>query len=1093
QVIWIGRRPLDDEIQEKISRLAQIGPAPCYIAADAADQTSLQQAYETIRQQFGAIHGVIHSAIVLRDKSLANMDEAQFTSSLAAKVDTSVRLAQVFGGEALDFVLFFSSLQSFTRAAGQSNYAAGCTFQDAFAQRLSHEWPCQIKVMNWGWWGSVGTVAAPAYRQRMAKLGLASIEPKEGMDGLAQLFGSQTGQLALLKTAGQKANVAETIVISPQNYPSVIPVIGPNSRVVFKPDEQSIDTAFRELFQNLLSHQLVAQLQALGLQPDFEGTVTDAATALGIEEQYIRWLEVSFQELARQQYLHSDGQRYSAAGMPVITLDAMWAEWESATAAWAKTPAFRSQIALVETTLQAMTDILCGRKPAVKVIFPDESMNLVESIYKNNPVSDYFNAVLADAVDAFMAERLRHDAQTKLRILELGAGTGGTSATLFDRLRPHAEHMAEYCYTDISPAFLLHAEKEYGGANPYLTCQLFDVTRPLAEQGIETGAYDLVIATNVLHATPDIRQSVRNAKAALRTNGLLMLNEISNGSLFTHLTFGLLKEWWLYEDPELRIPGSPGLSSEKWLTVLADEGFKAIVEPARAAYELGQQIIIAESDGVCRQSAARTPASSIASEDKAAVSPQPTPDYQSQEASDTELRERGITAFKTVLEEVLRVPASKIDGSEPLATYGIDSISVGQLRSALAAKFTDVTDALFFDYQTIEELVMFFLSTQRDALLRWVGSEAREAQQPSQHRPHETPPAETAQQTRSNSYRTAKQPSLANGAEQHHTADRRYPRMQNEPAARTPGAIAIVGMACRFPGAESVDAYWQMLLSNTRADNTGPQKRWPERLTGISHKPPHAWGAFLEDVDSFDPGFFGIPPLHAASIDPQERLFLMSCWHALEDAGYGNDKWLKDFSRTGQDIGVFAGVTTPARSPAASEADLNGAPQTAGISPASIANRVSHTLSLTGPSLTVDTMCSSSLVALHMACECLHSGECSMAIAGGVNLQQNLPRLEAMGLGRLISEDGDCRSFGAGGKGFLPGEGSAALVLKPLDAALHDGDTIHAVIRGSATGHTGATLSYFMPSSQGLKKVMEKAQLHRDAVHRRRACRCRRV
>ena len=172
---------------------------------------------------------------------------------------------------------------------------------------------------------------------------------------------------------------------------------------------------------------------------------------------------------------------------------------------------------------------------------------------------------------------------------------------LQDGQPPYRDQIAEYCYTDISRAFLMHAEREYAPGNPYLTCQLFNVEAPIAGQGIAAGAYDLVIAANVLHATRDIRQTLRNAKALLKHHGLILLNELARNTLFTHLTFGLLDGWWLYEDAELRLPGCPGLSPHSWQKVLEQEGFHSVMFPAQAAHDLGCQIIVAESDGIVRQ------------------------------------------------------------------------------------------------------------------------------------------------------------------------------------------------------------------------------------------------------------------------------------------------------------------------------------------------------------------------------------------------------------------------------------------------------------------------------------------------------------
>ncbi len=199
RVAWIGRRPMDASIAANLDRIAALGQRPLYLQADATDARALARAREAIHADFGPVQGLVHSAIVLKDRALAGMDEARFEASLRAKVDTSVWMAAAFGGEPLDFVLFFSSMQSFLKAPGQSNYAAGCTFADAYARHLARSWPCAVKIMNWGYWGSAGVVADPAYRRRMAELGIGSIEAAEGMDAVERLLGSPRMQLAVVR------------------------------------------------------------------------------------------------------------------------------------------------------------------------------------------------------------------------------------------------------------------------------------------------------------------------------------------------------------------------------------------------------------------------------------------------------------------------------------------------------------------------------------------------------------------------------------------------------------------------------------------------------------------------------------------------------------------------------------------------------------------------------------------------------------------------------------------------------------------------------------------------------------------------------
>ncbi|MEJ2417345.1 MAG: SDR family NAD(P)-dependent oxidoreductase [Exilibacterium sp.] len=166
QVVWIGRQKQGTRITEQIIRLSKLGPAPIYIEADAGNRGSLQAAYMEIKQRFERVNGVINAAIVLRDKTLIAMDEKQFKDCIDAKIDTSVSLVEVFQQEKLDFLLFFSSFSSFSKPAGQSNYAVGCCFQDSYAHFLSQKQLCNAKVINWGYWGKVGVVSSASYRQR---------------------------------------------------------------------------------------------------------------------------------------------------------------------------------------------------------------------------------------------------------------------------------------------------------------------------------------------------------------------------------------------------------------------------------------------------------------------------------------------------------------------------------------------------------------------------------------------------------------------------------------------------------------------------------------------------------------------------------------------------------------------------------------------------------------------------------------------------------------------------------------------------------------------------------------------------------------
>src|ERR1051326_9156615 len=203
RVVWIGRRERDAALDARIRALASSGgEEPWYIRADARKLEELEEAGRRIVERYGEIHGVVQSAIVLRDQSLMRMEEEDFRASLSAKVDVSVNMDRVFGGRQLNFMLFFSSIIAFVKSAGQANYVAGSTFKDSFAQQLQQEREYAVKIMNWGYWGSVGVVAEESYSRAMRQQGVGSIEPEEGMASLERLMESELEQMGVVKTIG---------------------------------------------------------------------------------------------------------------------------------------------------------------------------------------------------------------------------------------------------------------------------------------------------------------------------------------------------------------------------------------------------------------------------------------------------------------------------------------------------------------------------------------------------------------------------------------------------------------------------------------------------------------------------------------------------------------------------------------------------------------------------------------------------------------------------------------------------------------------------------------------------------------------------
>jgi acyl transferase domain-containing protein/SAM-dependent methyltransferase len=289
--------------------------------------------------------------------------------------------------------------------------------------------------------------------------------------------------------------------------------------------------------------------------------------------------------------------------------------------------------------------------------------------------------------------------------------------------------------------------------------------------------------------------------------------------------------------------------------------------------------------------------------------------------------------------------------------------------------------------------------------------------------------------------------------------------------------IAVIGMACRYPGGvNNPDDFWRLLCNGVDAITEIPKERW--NIDSFYDPDPDAagkiltrWGGFLDQVDQFDPHFFGISPREADAMDPQHRLLIQVAWEALEHAGQAPDKL------TGSATGVFTGICVNDYY----QMMVNQEPEkldvylAQGTTHSAAPGRISYLLGLQGPAMAIDTACSSSLVATHLAVQSLRNGECSMALAGGVNTIL-LPEVHiSFSRARMISNDGRCKTFDARADGFVRSEGCGIIVLKRLADAITNGDNILAVIRGSAVNQDGRSNGMTAPNGLAQEALIRSA------------------
>jgi len=434
-------------------------------------------------------------------------------------------------------------------------------------------------------------------------------------------------------------------------------------------------------------------------------------------------------------------------------------------------------------------------------------------------------------------------------------------------------------------------------------------------------------------------------------------------------------------------------------------------------------------------------------------------------------------ALSQIVMDFLKIDADDVDLDTILLDLGFDSIGLTSFSNMVNDKYgLDITPVLFFEYPNIREIAKHLAQDHRDEMLRV-------------HARTDAPSAAVDAGSAGTAPAAPDQPLFAS---------KTALTLRDAPAPADTGRfspgrrfierpIAIVGMSGVMPQADTLDEYWDKL---SKAENNMvtlvPPDRWDwEAYYGDpmaeKNKTRSKWGGFMREVDKFDPLFWGISPREAEMMDPQQRIFLESVWGAIEDSGHR----VSDLA--GTKTGLFVGAATRDYIDlmATNQAELDGY-SASGTSHAILVNRVSFLLNLHGPSAPLDTACSSSLVALHRAIESIHTGSCDMAIVGGVQVMLTPAGHISFGAAGMLADDGKCKTFDSRANGYVRGEGSGAILIKPLEDAIADGDHIYAVVKSTAENHGGKVTMLTAPNPNAqadlLVEAYEKAEIDPRSV-----------
>lgn len=1041
KVILVSRNASSPELTRKF--------ANPNIVLEQIDLTS-EQSVKELLQRHPSIDGIIHSALVLDDAAIMTMSKEKLLAVLAPKVQGTVNLIKAIAHRQFDFVMFFSSIQSFIANAGQANYTAACLAKDALAHLIEDAFNIKTHIINWGFWGEHGIVANDFYRQIMQNQEISSITAEEGLAVIEQCLQHNLAQVVMVKGSNKAlGNMGIKAINTEPGHPLLPP---------FNKEEANIQ--HNNAMMDALDHYSKYHFSQI---PKPQNVISK--------------YEKLWEALSNISYSTSPDRNQLLNRFPEL----------------------KGHLNLIDTCLMHLSAILEGQTCPLSVMFPQGSFSLVEPVYRNNPVADYYNESVASAVKRYVNQASQRG--KTVRILEIGAGTGSTSEKVLPKLKGKAVH---YVYSDLSHAFLNKARKEFLNYD-FIEYKILNIELP--PQNL--APFDIIIATNVIHATSNIPASAHNLFQLLNDGGVLLLNEITSRQDFATLTFGLTDGWWLSQD-ELRIPYSPLLDLATWKKILIQAGFTACYDHG----DFGQHIIEAHKSS-------RNAMDSIEP-----VKQELTP-TKIEAQTVTHLPNQAYNWLKQLICQVMHMPEEEIQADIPFSEYGIDSLISLELIKPMTDKVGYVPATLLFEYPTLDKLTAYFIENFAPLFQEKQPEKGNDNQSRIPHiislirstisQVLHTPEKEIEEDVPFSElgidslisleivnalqqkvgylpatilfeYPTIK--SLAHYIAENNSLLESNQKNEIEPIAESipspalpldtsamefTDGIAIIGMAGKFPGADNCAQLWDLLSAGEDAFQPIPSERW---IKNNNSKAYTQTAALINDISCFDHEFFNIAPIDAERMDPQERHFLQTTYHAIEDAGL----CLKQLS--GQNIGCYVGVMNHGYSWLSLNDSQSEYPSSLFWS---IANRVSYQFNWNGPSFAVDSACSSSLTALHTAITAILHGDCEIAVVGGVNLIPHPRQIDVLCQLHMLSPSHQCKPFGTDADGFVDGEGIISIVVMPYQKALAQNLKIYGVIRGSAINAGGKAHGYSAPNpkaqSELIKKALTRAKLESKDIH----------
>lgn len=700
-VVLIGRKKINSKINEQLEKIKSLGGRGLYIEADMCDANSMKEALNIIKGEFSVINGVIHSALVLNDRMINLMSENELRKVLNPKVNGSVVLAQTFKDEKLDFIMFFSSAQAFAGSIGQSNYSAACSFKDAFAWYLKSIKNMNVRIINWGYWSEVGVVSSDDYINSLREQGIYPISINEGMDIIDKALRNKMTQIMPIKVSDEVLKSLGKISSNESEKDNELQKIYDLKKV-------------NDDLEEIIPYMIAVQLQKIGLFKEEHEfiEINNLKNKINLIDKYNNLFDEILNILEQAALIIKDHQIVITTSKVTENLELKVNEFKSVYI----NKGLEKELALLEICMNDLINILDGNKNATQVIFSGASVKYVEGIYTGNVLVDYFN----NKVRKFIEEYLKNNVNKakKLRILEVGAGTGGTTKALLSLLEKYSENI-EYHYTDISNRFIEYGKSNFGSKYDFFKFNILNIEDDLSVYNFDKHSFDMVIATNVLHATKDIDKTICNIEELLKNNGQVVINEVTNKRSFLTMTFGLLDGWWLSQDSK-RIEGSPLLSKDDWKDLLVENNFEVINDIDAVEDHIGYQRVITginknQNDEVDMIEAELVHAEEMDFDTTKESNSISIIESKLDKVEEIKSDNKPVNVQKFIEDKIiesiiesLEISKSEIDKNRAFSEYGIDSITGLDLVKKINDKFNiALKTTVIFDYPYISKLAEF--------------------------------------------------------------------------------------------------------------------------------------------------------------------------------------------------------------------------------------------------------------------------------------------------------------------------------------------------------------------------------------------------